>query len=211
MPLCQRRSLVLFPQKDIAESKPSPGKKSKGSAASPKKRKEPALVVSISGCRRINFLYSCSCISYSTTWENLCINLLITAFNMVTGAVRSGLQLIRGFWLIVRTVNEFRKSHQLYCTVLYLIFADIIYKRAFHLVHVKMIIFHCWFWFFRYYFVVVQCFRFLTVALLFLFLLFILLLLFDCCWLLVLLLLLSFVCLKLGSMACLLKPGSKVL
>ena len=140
MPLCQRRSLVLFPQKDIAESKPSPGKKSKGSAASPKKRKEPALVVSISGCRRINFLYSCSCISYSTTWENLCINLLITAFNMVTGAVRSGLQLIRGFWLIVRTVNEFRKSHQLYCTVLYLIFADIIYKRAFHLVHVKMII-----------------------------------------------------------------------
>lgn len=148
MPLCQRRSLVLFPQKDIAESKASPGKKSKGSAASPKKRKEPALVVSISGCRRINFLYSCSCISYSTTWENLCINLLVTAFNMVTGAVRSGLQLIRGFWLIVRTVNEFRKSHQLYCTLLYLIFADIIYKRAFHLVHVKMIILHCWFWFF---------------------------------------------------------------
>lgn len=97
----------------------------------------------------------------------------------------------------MRTVNEFRKSHQLYCTVLYLIFADIIYKRAFHLVHVKMIIFHCWFCFFRYYFVVVQCFRFLAVALLFLFLLFILLL-FDCCWLLVLLIIVVVCMLKTG-------------
>ena len=46
------------------------------------------------------------------------------------------------------TVNECRKSHQLYPTVLYLICADIIYKRAFHLVHMKITVFHGWFcWF----------------------------------------------------------------
>lgn len=56
----------------------------------------------------------------------------------------------------MKAINEFKKSHQLYCSILYFIVLHCIvfdficagiYKRALHLVHVKMTVFHCYFCF----------------------------------------------------------------